>query len=111
MRDAIEGALDQDTVRLMDEQRAWIAREPGNSKPYYHLGQFCRMTRKADEALALFLHAVSLDAEFADAHLALTEMYVVKADYTAAWRHARKAHASGDSRGVELLARYRITEK
>jgi tetratricopeptide (TPR) repeat protein len=109
-KDVIEPALDQDMLRLIEEQKAWIAREPANPRPYYNLAQFYRMTHRQEEALGLFLHAAALDEGFADVHLALVEMYAVKQDYAAAWRHARKASASGDARGVELLGRYGVKE-
>jgi len=39
----IDFALDHETRLHMEEQRAWIEREPGNARPYYHLAQFYRM--------------------------------------------------------------------
>ena len=89
--------------------RAWIAREPANPRPYYHLAQFYRVAFKPDEALGLLLEAVRLDPAFADAHAALTEVYAVREDYCAAWRHARLAEQHGQPRAVELLTRYGIT--
>ena len=47
------------------------------------------MESRADEALALMLEAVRLDDAFAEAHVALAEIYAVREDYPAAWRHAR----------------------
>ena len=94
----------------IEEQRAWIAREPANAKPYYHLAQLYRVAQKPDEALGLLLEAVRLDPLFAQAHAALTEIYVVREDYPAAWRHARLAEQGGETRGVQLLARYGVAE-
>ena len=68
------------------------------------------MEQRQDEALALLLEAVRLDETFADAHLALAEMYVVRHDDRAAWRHARAAERHGNARAVELLQRYRVVE-
>jgi len=104
-KEVIEHALDAETRLQMDEQRAWIAREPANARPYYHLAQLYRVALKQDEALGLLLEAVRLDPAFADAHAALTEIYVVREDYPAAWRHARLAEQGGERRGVELLQR------
>ena len=104
-KDVIEPALDHETRRHMDEQLEWIGREPANPRPYYHLAQFYRMQWKADEALALLLEAVGLDDSFAPAHAALAEMYAVRGDYPAAWRHARAAEKGGDGGAVELLRR------
>ena len=109
-KDLVEFALSQETRRQMDEQRAWIEREPGNPRPYLHLAQFYRMENRADEALGLLLEAVRLDPAFADAHAALTEIYAVRADYPAAWRHARLAEQHGNPHGVELLKRHGVAE-
>jgi thioredoxin-like negative regulator of GroEL len=106
----IQPALDHETRKHSDEQRAWIAREPANPRPYFHLAQFYRMDNRADEALALLLEAVRLDDGFADAHVALTEMYAVREDYRAAWRHARAGEKNGNARGVEMLTRHGVEE-
>jgi len=109
-KEVIEHALDAETRLQMDEQRAWIAREPANARPYYQLAQLYRVAFKQDEALGLLLEAVRLDPAFAAAHAALTEVYVVREDCRAAWRHARLAEQGGERRGVELLARYGVAE-
>lgn len=105
-KEVIEFALDHETVKQMDEQRAWILREPSNPKPYYHLAQLYRVAFKQDEALGLLLEVVRLDPAFADAHAALAEIYITRADDDAAWRHARIAHELGESSVLELLQRY-----
>ena len=61
-----------------------------------------------EEGLALVLEAVRLDPGHAESHVCLTEIYAVKGDYAAAWRHARAAEASGEREGVELLERHKI---
>jgi cytochrome c-type biogenesis protein CcmH/NrfG len=104
----IEFALDHETESHIREQREWITREPRNPKPYFHLAQLYRMQGKQDHALGLLLEAVRLDAGFAEAHLALCEIYAVRADYPAAWRHAGEAGRNGNRRGVDLLTRYGI---
>ena len=109
-KEVIEFALDQETLRHVDEQRAWIAREPQNAKPYHHLAQLYRMQGRQEEALGLLLEAVRLDSEFAEAHVALAEIYATRADDRAAWRHARAGERNGDTRAVELLRRYGILE-
>ena len=109
-KEVIEHALDAETRLQMDEQRAWIAREPGNARPYYHLAQLYRVAFKPDEALGLLLEAVRLDPSLAEAHAALTEIYVVREDYKAAWHHARQAEQAGEARAVELLKRYGVAE-
>jgi hypothetical protein len=106
----IQPALDAETRKHMEEQRAWIAREPGNARPYFHLAQFYRMEAREDEALCLLLHAVDLDADLAAAHAALAEIYAVRADYGAAWRHARAAERAGEPRAVALLERHNVPE-
>jgi tetratricopeptide (TPR) repeat protein len=104
----IQPALDFETQRHIEEQRGWIAREPGNPRPYYHLAQFYRMDGREEEALGLLLEAVRLDNVFADAHAALAEIYAVRGDYDAARRHARAAEEAGNPRAAEMLRRYGV---
>jgi len=107
-KEVVNFALGAETLRQMEEQRAWIGREPANPHPYYHLAQFYRMEGRQDEALGLLLEAARLDAGFGEAHAALAEIYAVRADYAAAWRHARLAESNGDPSAVELLTRHGI---
>lgn len=109
-KEVIQPALDAETLQQMEEQLAWIAREPGNARPYLNLAEFYRMEGRKDEALALMLHAVQLDATFAAAHAALAELYAVRGDYRAAWRHARLAESGGEPRAVALLMRHSVPE-
>ena len=109
-KDIIDFALDHETRTHIEEQMAWIAREPDNPRPYYHLAQLYRMQWKQDEGLALLLQAVHLDATYAPAHAALAEIYAVRQDYKAAWRHARAAESHGDGSAVEMLTRHGIAE-
>ena len=108
-KEVVDFALDRETRTAMEEQRAWIVREPANPQPYYHLAQFYRMASNQDEALGLLLEAVRLDAGFAEAHASLAEIYALRGDYPAAWRHARLAEANGVPRVVEMLVRNRVT--
>jgi TPR repeat protein len=105
-KEVVDFALDRETAAHIREQKEWIAREPQNPRPWYNLAQLYRIGQKQDEALALLLEAVRLDAAYADAHVALTEIYAVRADYPAAQRHALKAAEQGHPRGVELLRRH-----
>jgi hypothetical protein len=109
-RQVIEFALDHDTQLHINEQLAWIEREPANARPYHNLAQLYRISGKQDQALGLLLESVRLDAGYAEAHAALSEIYAVRNDYAAAWRHARAAEQSGDPRAVDLLVRYGVTE-
>ena len=109
--EVIQRTLDAETRAQMAEQVEWIAREPGNPLPYYHLAQFCRMEGRQDEALGLLLEAVRLDETLAGAHVSMAEIYAVRADYRAAWRHARSAERYGDSRAIEMLGRHGINEE
>jgi hypothetical protein len=68
------------------------------------------MENRQDEALGLLLESVRLDSSFAAAHVALAEIYAVRGDYPAAWRHARAAQRKGDAKAVELLRRHAIEE-
>jgi cytochrome c-type biogenesis protein CcmH/NrfG len=108
--EVIQPALDEDTVRKIQEQKAWIAADPADARPFYHLAQLYRLQARADEALGLLLEAVHLRPVFAEAHTALAEIYVVRADYPAAWRHARAAEKLGMPAAVELLTRHGIAE-
>ncbi len=109
-RELIDFALDQETQKHIAEQREWILREPCNAQPYYHLAQLFRIQSRADEALALMLEAVRLDPLFANAHAALTELYAVRNDYAAAWRHARAAETAGNKSAVDMLTRHNVSE-
>ncbi len=110
-RDEVIGfALGRETAAHIREQKQWIAREPRNPAPWFNLAQLYRMEGKADEALALLLEAVRLDDACAGAHAALAGMYAVRADYAAAWRHARRAEAHGNPGAVESLRRNGVPE-
>ena len=110
-KQVIDFALDQETLRHIEEQRAFIAADPANPRPYYNLALLYRMQRRGDYALGLLLEAVRLDASFSDAHVALAEIYAVGGDAAAAWRHARAAESNGNRNGVELLTRHRVPER
>ena len=105
-KEVIDFALDRETRAQMEEQRAWIARDPANARPYYHLAQLYRVAFQQDEALGLLLEAVRLDPEFAGAHAALAEIYIVRADDAAARRHAEIAARHGNTGAADLLKRY-----
>ena len=105
-KEVIDFALDHETRRHMDEQLDWIAREPTNPQPYYHLAQFYRMNGRPDGALGLLLESVRLDPAHADAHASLAELYAIAGDYDAAKRHADLAARHGNARALELIARY-----
>jgi lipopolysaccharide biosynthesis regulator YciM len=109
--EVIDPMLAEQTRREMDEQLAWIAREPLNPDPYTHLAALYRMQNQPDHALGLLLEAVRLRPGHAEANLALCEVYSVAGDYPAAWRHARNAESAGNSDGVDLLTRYEISER
>lgn len=105
-KEVIDFALAQETQSHIAEQRAWIAHEPGNPRPYKNLAQLYRIEGRQEEALGLLLEAVRLDPAFADAHVELSQIYAIRGDNRAAWRHARIAEASGNRSGVDLLERY-----
>ncbi|PWU03020.1 MAG: hypothetical protein C5B51_19955 [Terriglobia bacterium] len=109
-KEVIEFALDQQTLEHIREQQDWIAREPSNPLPYKNLAQLLRMHGRQEEALGLLLEAVRLDDTFAEAHACLAEIYAVRGDTKAAWRHAHAAELSGEPRAAELLRRYRVPE-
>lgn len=109
-KEVIEPILDDGTREAIAEQVAWIAREPGNARPYYHLAQLYRTQSRQDEALGLLLEAVRLNPSLAEAHVSLTEIYCVRDDSAAAWRHARFASAAGNTNAVELLERHGVCD-
>lgn len=109
-KEVIAPALDHETRLHVEQQRAWIAREPANPNPYANLAQLYRMENRQDEALGLLLEAVRLDPDFGPAHASLAEIYAVRADYPAAWRHARLAGQNGEPRAVEMLQRHGVPE-
>jgi len=103
----IDFALDQDTSRHIEEQRAAIAADPSDPAPYYRLALLCRMQGRQDAALGLLLEAVRLDPGLAAVHAALAEIYAARDDPEAARRHADRAAELGDRRALEMLVRYR----
>ncbi|MBM3738639.1 MAG: hypothetical protein FJW39_22915 [Acidobacteria bacterium] len=105
-KEVIEFALGEDTEARAAEQKAWIAAEPGNPRPYFHLAALFRMQGKRDHALGLLLEAVRLEPAFAPAHVALAEIYAVTGDMAAARRHAMLAAGAGDPSAAQMLARY-----
>jgi hypothetical protein len=107
-REVIDPALDQETLAQIAAQRAWIDRDPANPRPYYHLAQLYRVAFRPDDALGLLLEAIRLDPAFADAHASLAEIYIVRADYPAAWRHATIAEQHGNPNPAALLKRYAV---
>jgi tetratricopeptide (TPR) repeat protein len=109
-KDVIQPALDSETRQHMEEQLSWIRTEPANAQPYCNLARLYRMDGRQEEALGLLLEAVRLDDGLAEAHIELVEIYAIRADYKAAWRHARAAERANDSRGVQLLERYGVAE-
>src|SRR5262249_20287554 len=109
-KEVIDFALDQETLRHIEEQRAEILRAPANPRPYHNLAQLYRMQSRQDEALGLLLEAVRLDVNYADAHVALAEIYAVRDDSGAAWRHARAAEKLGNRSAAELLTRHHVEE-
>jgi tetratricopeptide (TPR) repeat protein len=109
-RELIDFALDHETRKHMENQIAWIEREPFNAQPYYALAQFYRMNGNEDYALGLLLEAVRLNPELAEAHVSLCELYAIRGDGPAAWRYARAAERLGLASGVQLLTRYAIAE-
>jgi cytochrome c-type biogenesis protein CcmH/NrfG len=109
-KEVVDFALDQETRRQMEEQIAWIAREPSDARPYFHLAQFYRMNGRQDEALGLLLEAVRLDPAHAGAHASLAEIYAIRGDYDAARRHAALAERNGEGRAADLLRRHGLTE-
>jgi hypothetical protein len=108
--EVIDPMLDEQTKREIEEQAAWIGREPDNPDPYVHLAALYRMKNEPQRALGLLLEAARLNAGHAGANIGLCEIYSVAGDYPAAWRHARAAEAAGDTAGVDLLTRYAIPE-
>ena len=96
----------------MDEQIAWIEREPSNAQPYYALSQFYRMSGNEDFALGLLLEAVRLNPELADAHASLCEIYAIRGDNVYRGLIAtRSAESLGLTRAVRTaVTRYGVAE-
>ena len=110
-KEVIDFALDQETLRHIEEQRAAIERNPSDPRPFHNLAQLYRIQNRQEEALGLLLEAVRLDPAYADAHVALAEIYAVRADEPAARRHAHAAERAGNSSAVELLTRHGMIRK
>ena len=109
-KEVIQPSLDAETKLQVQEQLKWIEREPKNPRPYLNLAQLYRMEGRGDDALGLMLQCVELDAHFNPAHVALAEVYAVRGDYKAAWRHARQAQENGEPKAVAFLLRHAVPE-
>lgn len=105
-KEVIDFALDHETRRAVEEQRAALAADPADPRPYFRLAALYRMQWRQEEALGLLLEAVRLDPRFAAAHAALSEIYAARNDRSLAVRHAEAAAALGDSSALERLRRY-----
>lgn len=110
-KEVIQPALDAETKLQTTEQLKWIEREPKNPRPYLNLAELYRMEGRGDEALGLMLQSIKLDPAFTAGHVALAEIYSVRADYPAAWKHARLAQEYGEPRAVAFLLRHAVPEK
>lgn len=110
-RQLVDHALDEETQRNEQEQMEWISREPSNAEPYYNLAQLRRMQWMEEDGLALLLETVRINPHHAMAHVGLAEMYAVRKDYRAAWRHARAAETAGEGSAIELLTRHQVPEE
>ena len=106
-KEVIDFALDHETVKQIQEQREWIVRDPSDARPYYHLAQLYRVANRQEEALGLLLEAVRLAPSFGDAHNALAEIYLTRADDAAAERHARIAAENGNRAALDLIVKYK----
>lgn len=109
-KEVIDPILDSGTAEAIAEQAAWIVRDPSDARPYYHLAQLYRTQNRQDEALGLLLEAVRLNPSHAEAHISLAEIYAIRADAAAAWRHARAAASSGNTNAVALLERHGVAD-
>lgn len=105
-KEVVEFALDQETLRAIEEQKAAMAADPSDPRPYYQLALLYRMQLKQEEACGLLLECVRLDPAFARAHVSLAAIYAVRNDMAAARRHAEHAAALGDREAVEMLDRH-----
>ena len=107
-KEVIDFALDRETRRQMEEQRAWIQREPSNPQPYYHLAQFYRMAANRTKPwVCCSKRCAWMPAS--RRRMPLWPKCTSRGDYPAAWRHARLAEANGVPRVVEMLVRNRVT--
>lgn len=105
-KDVIEFALDQETERLIAEQQAAIAADPGFARGYLNLGLLYQMQYKQDLAVEHFLKALSLDPSLADAHVSLGRVYAVRGEMDKAWEHAQVAATLGNQKLLEQLQRH-----
>jgi tetratricopeptide (TPR) repeat protein len=105
-REVIQPALDRDLDAAVAEQRAILERDPQNAPAHFALATLRYSQGETDQAIALFLRAIELDARYAAPHLSLGRVYAVRGAYDLAWKHAREAERLGDRSLVEQLERY-----
>ncbi len=106
LRQLADGILDQDTQRLINEQKAALAKDPDWAEGYYHLAQLYRLQQKHSEAKEHLLIALEKKPTLADAHVALGEMYIAENDLERARVHANFAAEFGNPRLREQMKRY-----
>ncbi len=105
-RRVADHALDTETEKHIDEQRAALAANPGWAEGYYHLAQLYRLQQKLDEAKRHLLMALERKPALAEAHIALGEIYIVEGDMESAREHARFAAALGNGRLLDQMRRH-----
>ncbi len=99
--------LDADTEKHIAEQKAALEKHPEWAEGHYHLAQLYRVQHgRRDEAKRELLIALELKPTFADAHVALGEIYIAEDDLVRARQHAQFAATFGNRRLLEQLERH-----
>ncbi len=105
-RRVADQALDHETAEQIAEQRRALQQNPDWAEGYYHLAQLLRVQHKPEEAKGNLLTALEKKPHFADAHLALGEIYIAEGDFDRARVHAEFAAACGNSRLLDQMKRH-----
>lgn len=106
-----EFALDYDVKQAVESQVTVNVQYPEFAEGAYNLGILYYSQGKVDAAIDAYEHAIKLDPSYAKAHKNLGEIYVIQDRYDLAWQHARAAEQSGNTKLVEMLSRYGITQR
>ena len=106
-----EFAVDYDVKRAVESQVTVNVQYPEFAEGAYNLGILYYSQGKVEAAIDAYKHAIKLDGSYAKAHKNLGEIYIIQERYDLAWEHARAAEQSGNTKLVEMMSRYGITQR
>ena len=107
LRRTANDMLDGETAEQIAEQERALAQNPDWAEGHYHLAQLLRVRRQPVEAKRHLLIALEQKPSFADAHVALGEIYLAEGDLQRAHEHADFAAQFGNARLRDQMSRHK----